>query len=40
MDSLGYPGWTATGAIRAALPSPGQSYGAPGCALKRLFLKE
>jgi len=40
MDSLGNTDWTATGAFRAALPSPDQSYGAPGCALKRLFLKE
>ena len=40
MDSLENTGWTATDAIRAALPPPDQSYGALGCALKRLFLKD
>jgi len=39
MGFLANTGKIASGPVRAGL-GPAQSYGAPGCALKRLFLQE
>jgi hypothetical protein len=40
MDSVANSRESASGAMGAEPPPPEQSYGAGGCALKRLFLKE